>query len=439
MKIKYILNTATFFYLSLMIFFMISARPFAGLIVFGFTLGELIVGACLLLSLVILITPGKYLKKYFTFNDQFIYHKLIIIFFILLVLINKSEISNLYIFRSSSFIWTLSIIYISSVIMFNPDLFKYFIYIFAPIPIVNYLFATGNYPNFIINFYIKYSDKFQFIKASDLLMSYMVVNIILIFLNGVNNKTITYLCITSGLYFPLMLFNSRGAFISEVIFLILQVYVNRSFFKKSFKKVSLYCTLLILTTIGSSIYFGYSFDLIQVAPETQIIAEAVEGIAKNKNTKEAILGFYICENRLCSEDNTLDWRLDIWGDLVSDLNNKNRILTGYGFDEIFPIMLDPSAPGRLGRDGLNENVHNYFFNIMGRMGIIGLILIILFYNSLINMYQNRSKDFYLLSFLIPVFFNSFFDANMEGVQYPFLFFSTLGFIFFNNQINKTVT
>ena len=104
LKIKYILNTATFFYLALMIFFMISARPFAGLIVFGFTLGELIVGACLLLSLVILITPGKYLKKYFTFNDQFVYHKLIIIFFILLVLFNKSEISNLYIFRSSSFL-----------------------------------------------------------------------------------------------------------------------------------------------------------------------------------------------------------------------------------------------------------------------------------------------------------------------------------------------
>lgn len=422
-----------------MVFFMISARPFAGLIIFGFTLGEMIVGACLLLSLGILSTPVKYLKKYFTFNNQFIYQKLIILLFILSVLINNSEISNLYIFRSSSFIWTISIIYISSVIMFNPDIYKYYIYIFAPIPIVNYIFATGSYPNFLIDFYSKYSDKFQFIKASDLLMSYMVVNIILIFLKGVNNKTITYLFITSGLYFPLMLFNSRGAFIAEIIFLILQVYVNKNFFKKSFKKVSLYFTLLIFTTISSSIYFGYSFNLIKVAPETQIITEAVEGIAKNKNTKEAILGFYICENRLCSEDNTLDWRLDIWGDLVSDLKNKNKILTGYGFDEIFPIMLDPSAPGRLGRDGLNENVHNYFFNILGRMGILGLVLVILFYYSLIMMYKNKSKDFYLLSFLIPVFFNSFFDANMEGVQYPFLFFSTLGFIYFNNQINKTVT
>ena len=44
-----------------------------------------------------------------------------------------------------------------------------------------------------------------------------------------------------------------------------------------------------------------------------------------------------------------------------------------GFNEIFEVMKDPNAPGRLGRDGLNEHVHNHLFTIIGRMGIIGLI------------------------------------------------------------------
>ena len=41
-------------------------------------------------------------------------------------------------------------------------------------------------------------------------------------------------------------------------------------------------------------------------------------------------------------------------------------------------MTDPSAPGRLGRDGLNENVHSYVFNILARGGIFQLILFAIF-------------------------------------------------------------
>ena len=51
------------------------------------------------------------------------------------------------------------------------------------------------------------------------------------------------------------------------------------------------------------------------------------------------------------------------------MDDENIVMTGHGYKSIFPIMLDPSAPGRLGRDGLNENVHNYFANIFGRGGI----------------------------------------------------------------------
>ena len=92
------------------------------------------------------------------------------------------------------------------------------------------------------------------------------------------------------------------------------------------------------------------------------------------------MSFYFCENRLCSEDNTLDWRLDIWSDLIVDQINKEQLLIGFGFNEIFEIMKDPTAPGRLGREGLNEHVHNHIFTIVGRMGLIGVYFYILFFN-----------------------------------------------------------
>ena len=55
--------------------------------------------------------------------------------------------------------------------------------------------------------------------------------------------------------------------------------------------------------------------------------------------------------RLESTDPTANWRLDIWQDVIFDMVKEDRVLSGYGYNEIFPQMLDPTAPGRLGRDG----------------------------------------------------------------------------------------
>lgn len=413
--------------------FMLSARPFAGLYIFGFKLGELIIGFCIIVSFLILITPKKYFTTYFSNLIYLNLFKSLIVCFIFIVILTGSSFSSLYTFRTSSFIWTICIIFLGSYFLNNEHLEKYYLFVFLPIPFVNYLFATGYYPNFIMDFYIKYSDKFQFIKASDLFLTLIVINILNFKIKGINLRTLVYLISTTGLYFPLMLFNSRGAFISVAIFLLLQLYFSKSFLKNNRKQSIFLILLLVTVSLSSTLYIGNSFEIIQVEAEPELISEAVEGIAKNKIPTREVLGFYICENRLCSKDNTLDWRLDIWGDLVNDMSGKNLVFRGYGFKEIFPVMLDPSAPGRLGRDGLNENVHNYFVNIFGRLGLFGLIISVLFYFQLSKSYFRTNKSFYITTLLVPVLFNSFFDANMEGVQYPFIFFSFLGYVFFNNQ------
>ena len=80
-------------------------------------------------------------------------------------------------------------------------------------------------------------------------------------------------------------------------------------------------------------------------------------------------------------------------------------------------MKDPNKPGRLGRDGLNENVHNHLFTLFGRMGIIGLLAYVLFQYNLIS----RLKENVFI-YLIPLFLVSSFDTTMESIQFPFLYY-----------------
>ena len=153
----------------------------------------------------------------------------------------------------------------------------------------------------------------------------------------------------------------------------------------------------------------------------QVVGGSISEIAERKSTFQ-FLGFYACEDRICAKDNTLDWRFDIWNDLVRDQISKNKLLLGFGFNEIFEIMKDPQAPGRLGRDGLNEHVHNHFFTIIGRMGLIGLGAYLLFQYKLI-----RLLDFTFVIFIIPLILVSLIDTTMESVQFPYLFYFLISY------------
>ena len=103
------------------------------------------------------------------------------------------------------------------------------------------------------------------------------------------------------------------------------------------------------------------------------------------------------------------------------------LTTGYGYSEIIPVMLDPTAPGRLGRDGLNENVHNYFVNILARGGVSQLTVFLIFYVFLIRQYKIKHGNYKILVLILPTFLLSSLDVTMEGVHFPFIFFSYLGY------------
>ena len=54
----------------------------------------------------------------------------------------------------------------------------YFAYLFMTLPIIHYIFSTGFFPNFLIDFFNNYADKFEFTKASDIMLSLIVANVL---------------------------------------------------------------------------------------------------------------------------------------------------------------------------------------------------------------------------------------------------------------------
>ena len=413
-------------YLITIFFSILFTRPFVGVLIGPFRLGELLIGGCILLTF-LLLTIGKYFDIYEINNLKKIYSYIIVSFFFVVIATN-TDLFNLYAFKSSSYIWTLIFIFFSYLYFLPDKYYDPFFYSIIICLIFMYIISTGNYPNFIIAFFNNVSDKFQFLKGSELSLVLIISNLLV--KNKFSQKIyLRFLILSSSIYFPLLLFNSRAAFFVAVIFLIMEIY----FIRKEFLKISWINFILILLTIPLflistfRVYGNLDFTKLPEYSNSEIISETVSDLVDRRETTEVFLSFYLQDGRLRSKDSTTEWRLDIWQDVVEDMTDKSILLKGYGYNEIIPVMLDPTAPGRLGRDGMNENVHNYFVNIFARGSFIQLILFGLFNFKIISKYNQKFNSYNILSSLIPIYLMSSFDATLESVHFPLVFFTFLGY------------
>jgi hypothetical protein len=398
-------------------------RSFIGISFSNFRIGEWLILTSLFVSFAGSII---YYKKY-QFAKYHLY--LILSFFVLVFLFSDSSFLNSYVYKSSSYIWSIGFMYIGIYFAANqPRL--YFLYPLIMLPFLHYLFSTGNYPNIVIEYFQNFSDKFQYPKASDILIVLISVNLIL--KNIITKKSYIYLfSFTTALFIPLLAYKSRGAALALVIFLVIEVLINFKYII-SYKKILL-SSLFIFSLVFSfsSLRIASNYNLIEIEEEVIVSYQDVTGsvteIITQKETLQTFFSFYIENGRLASNDPTTNWRLDIWQDVYYGLKEESKLLKGYGYLEIIPVMLDPSAPGRLGKDGLNENVHNIFFTVLSRGGFLHLFIYILFFKSL---FLKKFTNFNLntLPLVIPAYVNSFFDIGLDGVQFPFVFFFTLGYI-----------
>ncbi len=434
-------------------FLLVFTRPFVGLSILGFRIGELLV---VFGFFVVIFSPIYYFfaQKKFNLskfkNIQTVF-TLILISFCISIVINNTAITNSYTYKISSYIWTAG--YLFLVIYFFKDkntIQKYnkiISIIFLFIPIAHYFLSTGFYPNVIIDFFKINSDKFEFTKASDIMLSFVVANLLNFKLNKNDTFKIYYLYLTGAMLLPLLLFMSRGSFLAGLLFIAIFSVYNFQYFVTNFKKtlkilISSFLVFTFSTYNINGTEINYSFNLVAnnaSSDNTLSVTENIKEIAKKDKQRKAFLSLYFENGRIYSHDPTTDWRLDIWQDVYEDLSMKSLISKGYGYDEIIPVMLDPSAPGRLGRDGLNEHVHNYFVNIFARGGLFQFLLYVAFYGVIIMYWKDKYKNFSILIFLMPILLNSTLDMSMEGVQYPVVFFLFLGFLLNNGleiKLNK---
>jgi hypothetical protein len=418
------------FYLSFAILFLtaVFTRSFLGLNIGPFLLGQLFIGFGLLVSFYVLIVrkPISYFEiKDSKFNKIYL---IIIFYFLTRIILNYRDLS-LYYFKSSSFIWTIGFLYLGLIVYkFSIDSLLVS-FGFLSLPFVVYIFQTGNYPDLFIKIFLNYSDKFQFMKSSDMVIVLIVSCFYLKKYYFSDKFYIFWINILVVLYFPLVASNSRGAVVGLVSFYVLDFILNF----KNIKKLKF--NILIILIINIIVFSLSSLRLTGVdiqSPDTNIsvvsgIPSAVSKIIEEKNTQDVFLSFYFADSRIFSSDPTTNWRLDIWQDVVQDLGEKNRILRGYGYNEIIPVMTDPSAPGRLGRDGLNEHVHNYLVTIFARGGLINLFLFLYLHFELIKKFMKSSFGIYTLCLVIPCFLMSSVDITMDGVQFPLIYYFFIGY------------
>ena len=430
LSFKVIQNLVFLFLLSTLVF----GRSFMGLYIFNFRVGELLIGLSLISSLLLLIDFSNF--QNILGSKAINFHILIFLSFLLSLLINQGNFLNEYTYKSSSYLWSISAVYLGILFFKNFKFGKWRIIVLNFSLIYVYVLSTVNYPEFLINFFLDFSDKWDFNKASSLGIFFVVVVLINFEFNNSKNASHTYFIFASSLFLPLFLFKSRGSFIAVILFVALHIIIYRKeLFNTPYKTAGL--ILLAIIVLMVSTIFILNKDVEQLIEDDALFSlfydgEAVKQLQNQKDTKvDSFLSFYTRDGRLYSIDGNINWRMQIWQDVIFDSIDDNKVIFGIGYKDKIPAM---QIFERQGRDGLNENVHNFLFNIYARGGLFQLFLFITFYYLLIIKNDKKIKiSSNLFLFSLPVFIISFFDTSMENAHFPFIFYFFMSLFITNKK------
>lgn len=425
------LSNLKFLNLIFVLILFIFGRVFMGLNIFTLRLGEILIGISALFFIYFIV------KDLVNFKNLSKEDKNITIIFALIafhtayvLLFYGYEFFNLYPFKASSYIWVLGFFYVGRNSNYNFSSKKSLVAIYLAL-VLSYFSSIFGITNDYQEMLLRYTDKFDYLKASDLIIFFIFFLYFFkqsIFSNQLNINLFIFLF--SIFYLPLMMNKSRGASIAFMLLISFLIYE----LIKLKKPKNFYILIIFL----SFIIFVLSAFIVSKSPiELKEIDDKVLYVSTSRyekpvqNTPQVIDDYpilYTEGRRLFSSDGNLNWRLQIWQDVFKDTYSKNIVLKGYGYNNKIPAM-EPTY--RSGNDGTNENVHNFFVNIYARGGLIHLLLYLSFFTVLFKSTKqnNRLKIFALV--FIPLIFTSFFDASMENAHYPLIFYFLMGKITYN--------
>ena len=394
---------------------LINGRSLMGLYIFGFRLAELLTGFSILL-LFLLIYKNNYFRE--NLGSRFIFSYLLLVFyFFIFNLINSANFLDLYLYKSSVYIWYISFMFFGFIIFKNIEITKNFFYFGYFGLLIQFIYNVIYYPNFLTQFFNQYSDKTQFLKGAEIAIFFIVVTF---FANKYSEKgpLVDLFVLSSSIYIPLIFFKSRSAAIALFIYIVVMIYRKRKYFFENLRKT------LILFLISIVLFLTTSHFLVDNTFEVQETPEAVVQVFKHKyivsNTfDDEVPFFYIFEDRLYSADGNLNWRLQLWQDIFMFAEQNNEIMFGQGF-HVRPLVFNNFIYS--GLDGLNENSHNYFLNIFIRGGIFGILLVLYFFYNMLKITKVNFNNFEFLIFFLPLVFISMFDGSMENPYFAIVFY-----------------
>lgn len=442
------LNKLNYFYLFCYLFVFptfLFARSFMGIKLVSFRIGELLVAFFLFFTIYQIIDR----RKIINFFGKKLYNSFFLIsFFVpLSIILKQGSLFDTYVYKSSSYIWLMSAIFFSYKFFDEIKIEKAYLYAMNILLCLSYTFSVIYFPNFLKEFFIKYSDKFDYLKASEILL--LFVTVIFInnrFLPNFFKYTFEFNLLLSSIFFALFIYKSRGAALSFIIFFILEFNKFRNESKYSLgKKFILIIFCVTLFSISTLLVVDIQPDDESYVSSSEVINELLD----NKNTNiQSFFSIYLIQNiddldsfkflkngRIFSTDGNINWRFQIWQDVLLQSGDNFKYLFGHGYFEKIPAMKNPLY---VGEDGSNEYVHNYFINIFARGGLVQVFLFLYFYFQLIKLSNYRLDKYDLLNFLIPLIFVSLFDSSMSNPHFPFLFFLYYGqiLIIMNNKSEK---
>lgn len=433
------------FVIYLLSFFLIGsflfARSFIGITILGYRIGEIYIG----LSLLGLLFSPVYLKNEANHNlkDVYLIISIILFGFFFSAFESNSFLTEPYTYRASSYIWTLGFlflgIWLKKDIVINTN--KLFLIEIGLIFI--YIVSVLDYPNFIQEFFNNTSDKYELHKGSDLLLIFVCINFIILENFKRNEIGSRLFLFNVSLFMPLFIYKSRAAFIAAFVYLFIEIFSKKIDFKKKWQNLIFLGFLLIVLTFST--FYSQRYVVEEFSAEiVSNIPNAYKQLGEYKFSKyqEDYPILYFSNQRLYSGDGNLNWRLQLWQDSIEDLNQDNNQLFGNGYKDKFRVFIEqnltcsggkPCGNNRLGLDGLNQNIHNFFLTIYLRGGyyhLISFFILNLFF--LLYAYRN-AQLFNFLKFYIPVMVVSFFDSSMENAHFPLIVYFFIGFYFIKNK------
>ena len=133
----------------------------------------------------------------------------------------------------------------------------------------------------------------------------------------------------SSIYFPLTIFKSRSAGIAIAFYIIIEIFKYRRIFINNIK-------VTIVVLISSIFLFSFtSHNLVDNTFEVDETTQAITQVFKHKyvvaNTyDDEVPLVYFYNGRMFSADGNLNWRLQLWQDVVNDSIENSYFFTGLG-------------------------------------------------------------------------------------------------------------